>query len=42
MTSANGGEVRHVAIWDLPTRLFHWSLVLFVGCNLFLVSPRGG
>ena len=42
MTSANDGEVRHIAIWDLPTRLFHWSLVLLVGCNLFFVSPRGG
>ncbi len=33
---------RETAIWDVPTRLFHWSLVLLVGCNLFLVSPRGG
>jgi len=29
-------------VWDLPTRLFHWSLVVLVGCNLFLVGPRGG
>jgi len=42
MTSAGGIEQHQVAIWDLPTRLFHWSLVLFVGCNLFLISPRGG
>ncbi len=35
-------ERRSVAVWDLPTRLFHWSLVLLVGINLFLISPRGG
>ncbi len=29
-------------VWDLPTRLFHWSLVLLVGINLFLIGPRGG
>jgi cytochrome b len=29
-------------VWDLPTRLFHWSLVLLVGTNLFLIGPRGG
>ena len=28
--------------WDLPTRIFHWSLVILVGTNLFLISPRGG
>lgn len=41
MSSAGSTEQRQVAIWDLPTRLFHWSLVLLVGCNLFFVSPRG-
>lgn len=30
------------AIWDLPTRLFHWALALLVICNLFLIGPRGG
>jgi cytochrome b len=29
-------------VWDLPTRIFHWSLVVLVGINLFLVEPRGG
>jgi cytochrome b len=29
-------------VWDLPTRLFHWSLVLLVGTNLFLIGPQGG
>jgi len=33
---------RPAQIWDLPTRMFHWSLVLLVGTNLFLVGPRGG
>ncbi len=41
MSPADGDERCKVAIWDLPTRLFHWSLVLLVGCNLFFVSPRG-
>src|SRR5262245_23232038 len=31
---------RNVYIWDLPTRFFHWSLVLLVGANLFLVEPK--
>lgn len=29
-------------VWDLPTRIFHWSLVALVGINLFLIEPRGG
>ena len=33
---------RATLVWDLPTRLFHWSLVLLVAVNLFLISPRGG
>lgn len=33
---------RATQVWDLPTRLFHWLLVLLVGTNLFLVGPRGG
>lgn len=33
---------RTAHIWDLPTRLFHWLLVLLVGTNLFLIGPRGG
>lgn len=33
---------RETPIWDLPTRLFHWTLVLLVGANLFLVEPEGG
>jgi len=33
---------RPILVWDLPTRLFHWSLVLLVAINLFLISPRGG
>ena len=42
MDSTVNRSRQDTAIWDLPTRLFHWSLVAFVGCNLFLVSPRGG
>jgi cytochrome b len=30
------------SVWDLPTRIFHWSLVVLVGSNLFLIEPRGG
>ena len=33
---------RETMIWDLPTRIFHWTLVVLVGTNLFLISPRGG
>jgi cytochrome b len=33
---------RETPIWDLPTRLFHWALVLLVGTNLFLIGPKGG
>src|SRR5262245_11271175 len=33
---------RSVPIWDVPTRLFHWLLVLLVGTNLFLIEPGGG
>ena len=33
---------REALVWDLPTRVFHWSLVILVGINLFLISPRGG
>ena len=33
---------RPILVWDLPTRLFHWSLVVLVAVNLFLISPRGG
>jgi cytochrome b len=33
---------RDVEIWDLPTRIFHWTLVILVGINLFLIEPRGG
>ncbi|MBI1779507.1 MAG: cytochrome b/b6 domain-containing protein [Proteobacteria bacterium] len=30
-----------VTVWDLATRLFHWTLVIAVSINLFLISPRG-
>lgn len=33
---------RETPVWDLPTRLFHWALVVLVGTNLFLVEPEGG
>ena len=33
---------RETQIWDLPTRIFHWTLVLLVSTNLFLFSPTGG
>jgi cytochrome b len=29
-------------VWDLPTRLFHWTLALCVVANLFVVEPEGG
>lgn len=33
---------RETPVWDLPTRLFHWTLVLLVATDLFLVEPEGG
>jgi cytochrome b len=33
---------RDAHVWDVPTRLFHWLLVLLVGTNLFLIEPSGG
>jgi cytochrome b len=33
---------RETMVWDLPTRIFHWMLVVLVGVDLFLISPRGG
>jgi len=36
MSSSN----HETLVWDLPTRIFHWLLVLLVGTNLFLISPR--
>jgi cytochrome b len=34
------GNARFVPVWDLPTRVFHWSLVVLVLTNL-AVEPRG-
>jgi len=31
-----------IEVWDLATRIFHWTLVILVGANLFLIEPRGG
>ena len=33
---------RDVVVWDLPTRIFHWTMVLLVAINLFVISPKGG
>src|SRR5262245_8417492 len=37
-------STRHheTAVWDLPTRLVHWALVVLVASNLCLIAPRGG
>ena len=35
-------EGRDVVVWDVATRLFHWSLVGLVATNLFFIGPRGG
>jgi cytochrome b len=29
----NEGTVKPVLVWDLPTRLFHWTLVILVGTS---------
>ncbi|MBT5812670.1 MAG: hypothetical protein HOI19_20035 [Rhodospirillaceae bacterium] len=28
---AQGSTARLIAVWDLPTRIFHWSLVACLG-----------
>jgi cytochrome b len=33
--------MQHIKIWDLPTRLFHWLLVLLVA-GLFITGSVGG
>jgi cytochrome b len=32
---------RRVRVWDLPTRLFHWSLVVLVVCSLVTAEVGG-
>lgn len=34
------GNARFVPVWDLPTRIFHWSLLVLVLINL-VAEPRG-
>lgn len=36
-----GNELRRVRVWDLPTRLFHWTLALCV-VGLFVTGKIGG
>ncbi len=33
MRSSDPGTMRAVPVWDLPTRLFHWSLVTLVALS---------
>jgi cytochrome b len=33
-TRHGGAAPRSILVWDLPTRLFHWSVVLLVGVSL--------
>jgi cytochrome b len=37
----SGGSCRIVLVWDLPTRLFHWLLVIFVIIS-FVTAKIGG
>lgn len=36
-----GNELRRVRVWDLPTRLFHWTLAL-CAVGLFVTGKIGG
>ena len=36
-----GNELRTVRVWDLPTRLFHWTLAL-CALGLFVTGKIGG
>lgn len=40
MVSATVSQ-RHVEVWDLPTRLFHWSLVLLIVVAWFTGEEEG-
>jgi len=45
--TANGSRIdktdrtRSVRVWDVPTRLFHWSLVLLVAANIYTGNVGG-
>ena len=45
--TANGSRInktdrtRWVRVWDVPTRLFHWSLVLLVAANIYTGNVGG-
>lgn len=42
MTQEARGSSRLVQVWDLPTRLFHWSLVVLVAVAWFTGEGEGG
>jgi cytochrome b len=42
MTQEAVGPSRLVHVWDLPTRLFHWSLVVLVATAWFTGEGEGG
>jgi cytochrome b len=42
MTQKAAGSTRLVRVWDLPTRLFHWSLVVLVAAAWFTGEGEGG
>lgn len=39
--TARPGSARWVRVWDLPTRLFHWSLVLLVAISIYTGNVGG-
>lgn len=39
--AARTGRMRWVRVWDLPTRLFHWSLVLLVAVSIYTGNVGG-
>lgn len=39
--AARTGRARWVRVWDLPTRLFHWSLVLLVVLSIYTGNVGG-
>ncbi|BBO84040.1 cytochrome b/b6 domain-containing protein [Desulfosarcina ovata] len=41
MAQKTDREAGQVQIWDLPTRIFHWALVAFVG-GCFVTAKLGG
>ena len=39
-TTSDGGPAIRLKVWDLPVRLFHWCLILLIGCAWWTAEER--